>query len=69
MKNTKYETISAKEAEDRGDCPITTAYRREEYPLLDKAIETLGKKRYVLVRTRDGIVIARPGHEVNLIKV
>lgn len=64
MKDTKYITISAREANLRGDVPITTGYCEAEYPLLDKAIATLGEKDHVLVRTPEGIVIARPGAEV-----
>ena len=64
MKDTKYITISASEAEAREDFPITHGYREAEYDILDKAIATLGEKAHVLVRTREGIVIARPVAEV-----
>lgn len=64
MKDTKYITISASEAESRGDFPITHGYKEDEYDILDRAIKTLGEKKHVLVRTREGIVIARPVAEV-----
>lgn len=64
MKDTKYITISASQAETSGVVPITTGYREEEYPLLDRAVESLGTKPHVLVRTREGIVIARPSSDV-----
>lgn len=64
MINTKYTTISAAEANRRGDVPITTGYLEHEYDLLDRAIETLDTKRFVLVHTNEGIMIARPGTEV-----
>lgn len=65
---TQYKTISTKEANEKKAIPITDPYREEEYDLLDKAIATLGAKYYVLVNTRDGIVIARPQKEVNVLK-
>ena len=66
MKNTKYTTISLSEADEQEAVPITTGYKPEEYDLLDKAIATLGRKAFVLIRTRDGIVIARPQTELKL---
>ena len=66
MNKTKYTTISATEANEQKAVPITTGYTPEEYDLLDKAIATLGKKSYVLVSTREGIVIARPQTELKL---
>lgn len=65
---TRYKTISAREANEQKAVPITTGYTEEEYDLLDRAIATLGAKSYILVDTREGIVIARPQKEVNLLK-
>lgn len=65
---TKYKTISTKEALEQKAVPITTGYTKEEYDLLDRAIATLGTKSYILVDTREGIVIARPQKDVNPLK-
>jgi hypothetical protein len=65
---TRYKTISAREANEQKAVPITDPYTEDEYDLLDRAIATLGTKSYILVDTREGIVIARPQKEVNLLK-
>lgn len=65
---TKYNTISGREANERKVVPITRGYSEFEYEMLDRAISTLGDKPYVLVDTVEGIIIARPQKEVNVLK-
>jgi len=65
---TKYNTISGKEANERNLIPITRGYSDFEHEMLDRAIATLGTKTYTLVNTSEGIVIARPKNQVNLLK-
>lgn len=65
---TRYKTINAKEANEQKAVPITRGYTEEEYDMLDRAIATLGTKSHILVNTREGIVVARPQKEVNVLK-
>jgi hypothetical protein len=64
---TKYKTINAQEAERLDMIPITRGYSEEEYPLLERAIATLGSKKYVLIEESELIAIARPRREINVI--
>jgi hypothetical protein len=68
MTTTQYKTISGVEANNLDLIPITRGYTEEEYEMLDKAIATLGSKPHTLVKTSEGIVIARPRREVNTLK-
>lgn len=62
---TQYKTISGREANELDLVPITRGYFEAEYEMLDKAISTLEGKIYVLVKTSEGIIIARPRRDVN----
>ena len=68
MTMTEYKTITGKEANTLDIVPITREYSEYEYSMLDKAIAQLKGKTYYLVKTRDGILIARPRKEVNTLK-
>lgn len=65
MTMTQYKTISGREANELDLVPITRGYFEAEYEMLDKAISTLEGKIYVLVKTSEGIIIARPRRDVN----
>lgn len=64
---TKYMTITNREARAKGYVPVTSAYYREEWHLLDKAIVDLDGTDYKLVAyNRYGIMIYRKKAEVKL---
>ena len=65
---TQYKTITGTEANKLNLIPITRGYTESEYEMLDRAIATLGDKTHTLVKTSEGIVIARPSREVNTVK-
>ncbi len=68
MTTTQYKTTTPQEASRQDFVPITSAYSAEEYHLLDKALDTLGNIKYLLVSTLEGIHIYRHRSGVNLIK-
>ena len=65
---TQYKTISGREANELDLVPITRGYFEAEYEMLDRAIATLEGKNHTLVKTSEGIVIARPRKEINQMK-
>ena len=68
MTMTQYKTISGAEANNLDLVPISRGYNDDEHEMLDRAIATLGDKPHTLVKTSEGIVIARPRREVNTLK-
>jgi hypothetical protein len=61
---TRYQTVSAEAAEREGFVPITTAYAKSEYDLLDRALSHMRGVPYHLVHCAVGIEIWRKQAEV-----
>ena len=56
---TTYKTTSSRKAKEQGFSAITDPYTRDEFEMLDKAIETLRGTAFMLVEEGFGIAIYR----------
>jgi len=64
----KYNTVTMKEADERGYSHITTPYSEQEEWMLDNTIKDMKGCHYLLVECVGGIAVYRPNDDVNRVQ-
>jgi hypothetical protein len=65
MPRKTYQTVSPKKAQELGFDRVTDSYTKEEHWMLERAIQDLGDKEYLLVMEIGGISIFRKKSEID----